>query len=120
MSGVTCNGEDLRDEAGAVDLLGREAREVPTMLSTALSSRCHFFPAGPSAGVIPHSDAVGEDTLNGASVEGAHNGAESLVRGQQSEDNYYLIDAVKTENKAETTHPTPELHSDSVVEKVVL
>lgn len=47
-------------------------------------------------------------------------GVISLVRGQQSEDNYYLIDAVKTENKAETTRTTPEQNSDSVVENVVL
>lgn len=43
-------------------------------------------------------------------------GVISLVRGQQSEDNYYLIDAVKTE----TTRTTPEQNSDSVVENVVL
>uniref|UniRef100_A0A3P9D9Y0 Ig-like domain-containing protein n=1 Tax=Maylandia zebra TaxID=106582 RepID=A0A3P9D9Y0_9CICH len=47
MSGVTCNGDDLPDEAGAVDLLGREAREVPTMLSAALTTRCHFFLQNP-------------------------------------------------------------------------
>lgn len=74
MSGVTCNGEDLPDEAGAVDLLGREAREVPTMLSAALTTRCHFFLQNPVQESYHTVMQLVEDTLNCASVKGAHNG----------------------------------------------
>ncbi len=69
--GITCNAEGFAGETGAVDVL--EGGERHHLLS------CSHYPlkglaAGHVAGAIPHSDAASQDALDGASVEGAHDG----------------------------------------------
>ncbi len=61
------------DETGAVDVLEGGKRDTNDLLS------CSHYPlkglaAGRVAGAIPHSDAASQDALDGASVEGAHDG----------------------------------------------
>ncbi len=53
----------------------REGRETPTIFSAALTCS-HFkgLAAGRVAGAMPHSDAASQNALDGASVEGAHDG----------------------------------------------
>ncbi len=73
MGGITCNAEGFAGETGAVDVLEGGERETNDLLS------CSHYPlkglaAGRVAGAIPHSDAASQDALDGASVEGAHDG----------------------------------------------
>ncbi len=72
VGGITCNAEGFAGETGAVDVLEGGER-VTNDLS------CSHYPlkglvAGRVAGAIPHSDAASQDDLDGASVEGAHDG----------------------------------------------
>ncbi len=60
----------------------REGRETPTIFSAALTIRWEGLAAGRVAGTIPHSDAASQNALDGASVEGAHDGG----RGSCSSD----------------------------------
>ncbi len=58
---------------GAVDVLEGGERDTNDLLS------CSHYPlkglvAGRVAGAIPHSDAASQNALDGASVEGAHDG----------------------------------------------
>ncbi len=70
--GITCNAEGFAGETGAVECPGgRGERDTNNLLS------CSHYPleglaVGRVAGAIPHSDAAGQDALDGASVEGAH------------------------------------------------
>ncbi len=71
MGGITCNAEGFAGETGAVDVLEGGERDTNDLLS------CSHYPlkglaAGRVAGAIPHSDAASQDTLDGASVESAH------------------------------------------------
>ncbi len=73
MGGITCNAEGFAGETGAVDALEGGERDTNNLLS------CSHYPlkglaAGRVAGAIPHSDAASQDALDGASVEGAHDG----------------------------------------------
>ncbi len=73
MGGITCNAEGFAGETGAVDVLEGGERDTNDLLS------CSHYPlkglaAGRVAGAIPHSDAASKDALDGASVEGAHDG----------------------------------------------
>ncbi len=73
MGGITCNAEGFAGETGAVDVLEGGERDTNDLLS------CSHYPlkglaAGRVAGTIPHSDAASQDALDGASVEGAHDG----------------------------------------------
>ncbi len=71
--GITCNAEGFAGETGAVDVLEGGERDTNDLLS------CSHYPlkglaAGRVAGTIPHRDAASQDALDGASVEGAHDG----------------------------------------------
>ncbi len=55
MGGITCNAEGFAGETGVVDVLEGGERDT-------------------NAGAIPHSDAASQNALDGASVEGAHDG----------------------------------------------
>ncbi len=73
VGGITCNAEGFAGETGAVDVLEGGERDTNDLLS------CSHYPlkglaAGRVAGAIPHSDAASQDALDGASVEGAHDG----------------------------------------------
>ncbi len=73
MGGITCNAEGFAGETGAVDVLEGGERDTNDLLS------CSHYPlkglaAGRVAGAIPHSDAASQNALDGASVEGAHDG----------------------------------------------
>ncbi len=73
MGGITCNAEGFAGETGVVDVLEGGERDTNDLLS------CSHYPlkglaAGRVAGAIPHSDAASQDALDGASVEGAHDG----------------------------------------------
>ncbi len=52
----------------------REGRETPTIFSAALTIRWRDLRQDRVAGAIPHSDAASQNALDGASVEGAHDG----------------------------------------------
>ncbi len=63
----------LRVRRGVVNVLERGERDTNDLLS------CSHYPlkglaAGRVAGAIPHSDAASQNALDGASVEGAHDG----------------------------------------------
>ncbi len=73
MGGITCNAEGFAGETGVVNVLEGGERDTNDLLS------CSHYPlkglvAGRVAGAIPHSDAAGQNALDGASVEGAHDG----------------------------------------------
>ncbi len=73
VGGITCNAEGFAGETGAVDVLEGGERDTNDLLS------CSHYPlkglaAGRVAGAIPHSDAASQNALDGASVEGAHDG----------------------------------------------
>ncbi len=77
MGGITCNVEGFAGETGAVDVLEGGERDTNDLLS------CSHYPlkglaAGRVAGAIPHSDAASQNALDGASVEGAHDGGRGL------------------------------------------
>ncbi len=73
MGGITCNAEGFAGETGVVNVLEGGERDTNDLLS------CSHYPlkglaAGRVAGAIPHSDAASQNALDGASVEGAHDG----------------------------------------------
>ncbi len=73
VGGIICNAEGFAGETGAVDVLEGGERDTNDLLS------CSHYPlkglaAGRVAGAIPHSDAASQNALDGASVEGAHDG----------------------------------------------
>ncbi len=75
MGGITCNAEGFAGEKGCCRCPGGRGGERDT--NDLLS--CSHYPlkglaAGRVAGAIPHSDAASQDALDGASVEGAHDG----------------------------------------------
>ncbi len=68
---ITCNAEGFAGETGAVDVLEGGKRDTNDLLS------CYplkALAAGRVAGAIPHSDAASQNALDGAPVEGAHDG----------------------------------------------
>ncbi len=72
VGGITCNAEGFAGETGAVDVLEGGERDTNNLLS------CSHYPlkglaAGRVAGAIV-SDAASQNALDGASVEGAHDG----------------------------------------------
>ncbi len=73
MGGITCNAEGFAGETGAVDVLEGGERDTNYLLSC---SHCPLkgLGAGCVAGAIPHSDAASQNNLDGASVEGVHDG----------------------------------------------
>ncbi len=73
VGGITCNAEGFAGETGVVNVLEGGERDTNDLLS------CSHYPlkglaAGRVAGAIPHSDAASQNALDGASVEGAHDG----------------------------------------------
>ncbi len=85
VGGITCNAEGFAGETGAVDVLEGGERDTNDLLS------CSHYPlkglaAGRVAGAIPHSDAASQDALDGASVEGAHDGGRGSGSSQFAEE----------------------------------
>ncbi len=85
VGGITCNAEGFADETGAVDVLEGGERDTNDLLS------CSHYPlkglaAGRVAGAIPHSDAASQDTLDGASVESAHDGGRGFGSSEFAEE----------------------------------
>ncbi len=73
VGGITCNAEGFAGETGVVNFLEGGERDTNDLLS------CSHYPLkglaeGRVAGAIPHSDAASQNALDGASVEGAHDG----------------------------------------------
>ncbi len=62
---ISCNAEGFAGETGAVNVLEGGERETPTIFSADLTMCWR---------AIPHSDAASQNALDGASVEGAHDG----------------------------------------------
>ncbi len=85
MGGLTCNAEGFAGETGAVDVLEGGERDTNDLLSCS-----HYalkgLAAGCVAGAIPHSDAASQDALDGASVEGAHDGGRGSATSQFAEE----------------------------------
>ncbi len=65
VGGISCNAEGFAGETGAVNVLEGGERETPTIFSADLTMCWR---------AIPHSDADSQNALDGASVEGAHDG----------------------------------------------
>lgn len=89
MAGGTCNQGGFVGEAGVVNVQKEEKRDTSDLLSC-----IQGLAAGDGAGAVPHSDAAGPDALNGASVEGVHNGGRgscSCQFPQKVESQYCLI-----------------------------
>ncbi len=85
MGGITCNAEGFAGETGAVDVLEGGERDTDDLLS------CSHYPlkglaAGRVAGAIPHSDAASQNALDGASVEGAHDGGQGSGSSEFAEE----------------------------------
>ncbi len=80
-----CNAEGFAGETGAVDVLEGGERDTNDLLSCS-----HYLlkglAAGRVAGAIPHSDAASQDALDGASVEGAHDGGRGSGSSQFAEE----------------------------------
>ncbi len=88
--GITCNAEGFAGETGAVDVLEGVERDSNDLLS------CSHYPlkglaAGRVAGAIPHSDAASQDTLDGASIEGAHDGGRGSGSSEFAEEVEMLL-----------------------------
>ncbi len=82
MGGITCNAEGFAGETGVVNVLEGGERDTNDLLS------CSHYPlkglaAGRVAGAIPHSDAASQNALDGASVEGAHDGGRGVCGGSR-------------------------------------
>ncbi len=73
MGGITCNAEGFAGETGAVDVLEGGERDTNYLLSCS-HNPLKGLAAGRVAGAIPHSDAASQNALDGASVEGVHDG----------------------------------------------
>ncbi len=89
MGGITCNAEGFAGETGAVNVLEGGERDTNDLLS------CSHYPlkglaAGCVASAIPHSDAASQDALDGASVEGAHDGGRGSGSSQFAEEVIWL------------------------------
>ncbi len=88
MGGITCNAEGFAGETGTVYVLEGGERDTNDLLSCS-----HYALKGLAAGcvasAIPHSDAASQDALDGASVEGAHDGGQGSGSSQFAEE-YYL------------------------------
>ncbi len=85
VGGITCNAEGFAGETGAVDVLEGGERDTDDLLS------CSHYPlkglaAGRVAGAIPHSDAASQNALDGASVEGAHDGGQGSGSSEFAEE----------------------------------
>ncbi len=88
VGGITCNAEGFAGETGAVNVLEGGERDTNDLLS------CSHYPlkglaAGRVAGAIPHSDAASQNALDGASVEGAHDGGRGSGSSEFAEDTSY-------------------------------
>ncbi len=73
VGGITCNALRALRVRRVVNVLEGGERDTNDLLS------CSHYPlkglaAGRVAGAIPHSDAASQNALDGASVEGAHDG----------------------------------------------
>ncbi|KAI3376984.1 hypothetical protein L3Q82_000031 [Scortum barcoo] len=65
--------EGFTGEARGLSVLQGGERGTNDLLSFS-HDELEGLPAGRGAGAVPHGDAAGQDTLDGASVEGAHDG----------------------------------------------
>ncbi len=73
VGGITCNAEGFAGETGVSKCPGGRGKRHQRSLS------CSHYPlkglaAGRVASAIPYSDAASQNALDGASVEGAHDG----------------------------------------------
>ncbi len=87
---VGSNAEGFAGETGAVDVLEGGERDTNNLLS------CSHYPlkwlaAGCVAGAVPHSNAASQDALDGASVEGAHDGGWSSGSSEFAEEVEMLL-----------------------------
>lgn len=71
--GVTCNPGGFAGGAGAENVQKEEKSDTIDLLSYFHST---LQGLGNGAGAIPHGDAVGQDALSGASLEGGHDGCQ--------------------------------------------
>ncbi len=84
MGGISCNAEGFAGETSAVNVLEGGERDTNDLLSCS-----HYALKGLAAGCvahIPHSDAASQDALDGASVEGAHDGCRGSGSSQFAEE----------------------------------
>ncbi len=90
MGGISCNAEGFAGETGAVNVLEGGERDTNDLLSCS-----HYALKGLAAGcvasAIPHSDAASQDALDGASVEGAHDGGWGSGSSQFAEEVEVLL-----------------------------
>ncbi len=88
--GITCNAEGFAGETGAVNVLEGGERDTNDLLSCS-----HYalkdLAAGCVASAVPHSDAASQDALDGASVEGAHDGGRGSGSSQFAEEVEMLL-----------------------------
>ncbi len=90
MGGITCNAEGFAGETGAVDVLEGGERDTHILLT------CSRYPlkglaAGRVASTLPHSDAASQNALDGASVEGTHDGGRSSSSSEFAEEVEMLL-----------------------------
>ncbi len=90
VGGITCNAEGFAGEMGAVDVLEGGERDANDLLN------CSHYPlkglaAGRVAGAIPHSYAASQNALDGASVEGAHDGGRGSGSSEFAEEVEMLL-----------------------------
>ncbi len=69
----------------------REGRETPNDLLSCSHYPLKGLAAGCVAGAIPHSDAASQDALDGASVEGAHDGGRGSGSSEFAEEVEMLL-----------------------------
>ncbi len=84
MGGITCNAEGFAGETGAVDVL-EGGNETPTNLLSCSHYSLKWLAAGRVVSAIPYSDVASQNALDGASVEGAHEGGRGSGSSQFSE-----------------------------------
>ena len=84
MGGITYNPGGSTGEAGVINVTKGRERDPNDFLGCS-----HYalqgLTAGLSAGAVPHSDAIGQNTLNGAPVKRVHDGGRSSSSPQLPE-----------------------------------
>ncbi len=85
VGGITCNAEGFAGETGTVDVLEGRERDTNDLLSCSHYS-LKWLAAGRVASTIPHSDVASQNALDGASVEGAHDGGRGSGSSQFAEE----------------------------------
>ncbi len=83
---ITCNAEGFAGETGAVNVLEVVGERDTNDLLSCSHYALKGLAAGCVASAIPHSDAASQDALDGASVEGAHDGGRGSGSSQFAEE----------------------------------